>query len=138
MPYKIGKMKFYIHIITAFEYYRLHTIITAVRVNVKENNGCLFNVILILHKRRFNFIGVKYIMLNRVHIENLSSQAYAHVFSANFALDCVKNPCRAASPPADFCLVLDKIMLENPHTFLVKTGSDIFSKGAVIWIFLIL
>ena len=77
-------------------------------------------------------------MLNRVHIENLSSQAYAHVFSANFALDCVKNPCRAVSTPADFCLVLDKIMLENPHTFLVKTGSDIFSKGAVIWIFLIL
>ena len=59
-------------------------------MNVKENNGCLFNVILILHKRRFNFIDVKYIMLNRVHIENLSSQAYAHVFSANFALDCVK------------------------------------------------
>ena len=61
--------------------------------------------------------------------KNLSSQAYAHVFLANFALDCVKNPCRAASPPADFCLVLDKIMLENPHTFLVKTGSkkqDIF------------
>ena len=93
-------------------------------MNVKENNGCLFNVILILHKRRFNFIGVKYFMLNRVHIENLSSQAYAHVFSANFALDCVKNPCRAASPPADFCLVLDKIILENPHTFLVKTGSQ--------------
>ena len=61
--------------------------------------------------------------------KNLSSQEYAHVFSTNFALDCVKNPCRAASPPADFCLVLDKIMLENPHTFLVKTGSkkqDIF------------
>ena len=57
------------------------------------------------------------------YTKNLSSQAYAHIFSANFALDCVKNPCRAASPPADFCLVLDKIMLENPHTFLVKTGS---------------
>ncbi|MCI7232675.1 MAG: site-specific integrase, partial [Oscillospiraceae bacterium] len=27
-------------------------------------------------------------------------------------------------PPADFCLVLAKIMLENPHTFLVKTGSE--------------
>ena len=27
--------------------------------------------------------------------KNLSSQAYAHVFSANFAADCVKNPCRA-------------------------------------------
>ena len=27
------------------------------------------------------------------------------------------------SPPADFCLVCNKIMLENPHTFLMKTGS---------------
>ena len=27
--------------------------------------------------------------------KNPSSQAYAHVFSANFAADCVKNPCRA-------------------------------------------
>ena len=61
--------------------------------------------------------------------KDLSSQAYAHVFSANFALDCVKNPCRAASPPADFCLVLDKIMLENPHTFLVKTGSKRYTEG---------
>ena len=31
---------------------------------------------------------------------------------------------RQTSPPADFCLVLVKIMLENPHTFLVKTGSE--------------
>ncbi|WP_455526631.1 hypothetical protein [Huintestinicola sp.] len=28
------------------------------------------------------------------------------------------------SPPADFCLVCNKIMLENPHTFLMKTGSE--------------
>ena len=27
--------------------------------------------------------------------KNPSSQAYAHVFSANFAADCVKDPCRA-------------------------------------------
>ena len=27
------------------------------------------------------------------------------------------------STPADFCLVCNKIMLENPHTFLMKTGS---------------
>ena len=27
------------------------------------------------------------------------------------------------SPPAYFCLVCNKIMLENPHIFLVKTGS---------------
>ena len=32
-------------------------------------------------------------------------------------------PC--GSTPADFCLVCNKIMLENPHTFLMKTGSDI-------------
>lgn len=25
--------------------------------------------------------------------------------------------------PAEFCLVSDKIMLENPHTLLMKTGS---------------
>ena len=25
--------------------------------------------------------------------------------------------------PADFCLVCNKIMLENPHTFLMKTDS---------------
>ena len=29
--------------------------------------------------------------------QNLSSQAYAHVFSANFAADCVKNSCRATA-----------------------------------------
>jgi hypothetical protein len=68
------------------------------------------------------------VLLIKNLLKNLSSQAYAHVFSANFALDCVKNPCRAASPPADFCLVLDKIMLENPHTFLVKTGSKYKNK----------
>ena len=27
--------------------------------------------------------------------------------------------------PADFCLVCNKIMLENPHTFLMKTGSKL-------------
>lgn len=80
MPYKIRKMKFYIHIITTFEYYRSHTIITEVGVNVKENNGCLFNVILILHKRRFNFIDVKYIMLNRVHIDIFSKGAVIWIF----------------------------------------------------------
>ena len=30
-------------------------------------------------------------------------------------------PC--VSTPADFCLVCIKIMHENPHTFLMKTGS---------------
>ena len=28
--------------------------------------------------------------------------------------------------PADFCLLCNKIMLENPHTFLMKTGSKIY------------
>ena len=28
------------------------------------------------------------------------------------------------SPPAYFCLVCNKIMFENPHIFLVKTGSE--------------
>ncbi|MEE0022846.1 hypothetical protein, partial [Ruminococcus sp.] len=31
------------------------------------------------------------------------------------------------SPPAYFCLVCNKIMLENPHIFLVKTGSEFLS-----------
>jgi len=33
------------------------------------------------------------------------------------------------SLPADFCLLCNKIMLENPHTFLMKTGSK---KGSAI------
>ena len=28
---------------------------------------------------------------------------------------CVKNPCQTQSMPADFFLVIEKIMLENPH-----------------------
>ena len=39
--------------------------------------------------RGFSFDGSK--------AKNQSSQAYAHVFSANFAADCVKNPCRATA-----------------------------------------
>ena len=39
--------------------------------------------------------------------------------------DCVKKPqvCLQTSMPTDFCLVTDKIMLENPHTNILKTGS---------------
>ena len=76
--------------------------------------------------------------------QNLSSQAYTSVFSANFAAYCVKKLTgrlrsrqdsareqrsvalgwiATDSPPAHFCLVCNKIMLENPHTFLMKTGS---------------
>ena len=51
--------------------------------------------------------------------ENLSSQAYAHVFPVNFFAYCVKN----TSMPAHFCLVCVKIVLGNLHTYLVKTGS---------------
>ncbi len=29
------------------------------------------------------------------------------------------------SPLADFCLVIDKIVLENPHIYLMNTGSNI-------------
>ena len=37
----------------------------------------------------------KYNVIISDRAKNPSSQAYAHVFSANFAADCVKNPCRA-------------------------------------------
>ena len=33
--------------------------------------------------------------------------------------------------PADFSLVTDKIMLENPHIFLVKTGSETFQENSM-------
>ena len=54
-------------------------------------------------------------------LENLSSQAYPRVFSANFAASCVKNTC----------LVCNKIMLENPHIFIVKTGSETFQENSM-------
>ena len=37
------------------------------------------------------------------YCENLSSQAYTRVFSANFAAHCVKNTCRATAFEAGFC-----------------------------------
>ena len=43
------------------------------------------------------------------------SHLFPHVFSADFAGDCVKNPCHTKSMPADFFLVTDKIMRKNPH-----------------------
>ncbi|MBS4832505.1 hypothetical protein, partial [Ruminococcus callidus] len=36
------------------------------------------------------------------------------------------------SPPAYFFLVCNKIMLENPHIFLVKTGSKSRQPGKMI------
>ncbi|MFR6313014.1 MAG: DUF86 domain-containing protein, partial [Ruminococcus sp.] len=35
------------------------------------------------------------------------------------------------SPPAHFYLVCNKIMLENPHIFLVKTGSETFQENSM-------
>ncbi len=35
--------------------------------------------------------------------------------------------------PADFCLVCNKIMLENPHTFLMNTGSYL-AKGVIYYV----
>ena len=37
--------------------------------------------------------------------------------------------------PANFCLVCNKIILENPHIFLVKTGSKITSLKFQYWSF---
>ena len=48
-------------------------------------------------------------------ILELVQHLVSHVFSADFAADCVKNPCQTQSMPADSFLVIDKIMLENPH-----------------------
>lgn len=48
---------------------------------------------------------------------------FPHIFSADFAVDCVKNPCHTISMPVDFFLVTDKIMLANPHTKRYKTSS---------------
>ena len=59
-------------------------------------------------------ICVKAILKATPHnYKNLSTWAYTHVFSANFAADCVKNAC----------LVCNKIMLENPHANPMWTGS---------------
>ena len=54
-------------------------------------------------ERQYKRCRIKY------QYKNPSSQAYAHVFSANFAADCVK----------------------NPHTFLMKTGSKCVCNGDV-------
>ena len=51
-------------------------------------------------------------------IENPSSQAYAHVFSANFAADCVKNPCRATARLRIFALSATKLCSKIRTHFL--------------------
>ena len=50
--------------------------------------------------------------------KNLSSQAYAHVFSANFAADCVKNPCRATARLRIFALSATKLCSKIRTHFL--------------------
>ncbi len=50
--------------------------------------------------------------------KNLSSQAYAHVFSANFAADCVKNPCRATARLRIFALSATKLCSKIRAHFL--------------------
>ena len=50
--------------------------------------------------------------------ENLSSQAYAHVFSANFAADCVKNSCRATARLRIFALSATKLCSKIRTHFL--------------------
>ena len=46
-----------------------------------------------------------------------------HVFSSNFAVDCVKKSLKGDSLSADFCLVTDKIMPDNPYIHPMWTGS---------------
>ena len=50
--------------------------------------------------------------------KNRSSQAYAHVFSANFAADCVKNPCRATARLRIFALSATKLCSKIRTHFL--------------------
>ncbi len=50
--------------------------------------------------------------------KNPSSQAYAHVFSANFAADCVKNPCRAKARLRIFAYSATKLCLKIRTHFL--------------------
>ena len=53
-----------------------------------------------------------------VFSQNLSSQAYAHVFSANFAADCFKNPCRATARLRIFALSATKLCSKIRTHFL--------------------
>jgi len=50
--------------------------------------------------------------------KNPSSQAYAHVFSANFAADCVKNPCRAKARLRIFAYSASKLCSKIRTHFL--------------------
>ena len=70
----------------------------------------------------YTAINVPYATLNalitQIQYENLSSQAYAHVFSANFAADCVKNPCRATARLRIFALSATKLCSKIRTHFL--------------------
>ncbi len=67
--------------------------------------------------------GAEHTKRIRKSVLSLEPVFTSKVFSANFAADCVKTPCYTESMSAEFCLVSDKIMLENPHTLLMNTGS---------------
>ena len=62
--------------------------------------------------------------------KNPSSQAYAHVFSANFAADCVKNPCRAKARLRIFAYSATKLCSKIRTHFLwrqvLKNTFEIF------------
>ena len=55
-------------------------------------------------------------------LEPVFTSVYKYLFG-KFCCILRKKYLPGDSPPAYFCLVCNKIMLENPHIFLVKTGS---------------
>lgn len=77
----------------------------------------------------FDPIIIRVKLTDDVGYKNLSSQAYVHIFSANFA--------------ADFCIVYTaehcdfKIMPANPRTFLMKTGSKIDFDNCIFFDFIL-
>ena len=55
--------------------------------------------------------------------KNPSSQAYAHVFPANFFRITALKMLAIHKYACAFCLVCVKIVLGNPHIYLVETDS---------------
>ena len=91
------------------DYFHKHIGITMLKLGIEE-----------VKKHGFKGINVEgdYHFYNRVGFKNLSSQAYAHVFSANFAADCVKNPCRATARLRIFALSATKLCSKIRTHFL--------------------
>ena len=58
----------------------------------------------------------------RLDLEPVFTSVYTCLFG-KFCCILREKHLPGDSPPAYFCLVCNKIMLENPHIFLVKTGS---------------